>query len=173
MDAVFPRRDGAVFPHGDDEVLHPPGLEGLGDHGHVLHVDAVGDVDGVAGQDGGLVLVGGEVGGAGEQPVGHGGGWGGVDHHGDPGVVGPLGHRLDDLHRQLELHHHQVKAADLLPSQATSSTVMAKLAPGQTVMRFWAPCSVTSRVMWPTPEDSWGPLTHGTRPHRQRQRYPS
>ena len=34
---------------------------------------------------------------------------------GDPGVVGPLGHRLDDLHRQLELHHHQVKAADLLP----------------------------------------------------------
>lgn len=67
------------------------------------------------GQDGGLVLVGGEVGGAGEQPVGHGGGWGGVDHHGDPGVVGPLGHRLDDLHRQLELHHHQVKAADLLP----------------------------------------------------------
>ena len=41
-------------------------------------------------------------------------------------------------------------------SQARSSTVRVKLAPGQTVMRFLAPSSVTSRVMWPTPEDSLG-----------------
>ena len=37
--------------------------------------------------------------------------------------------------------------------QATSSTVSVRLAPGMTTMRFWAVCSVTSSVTWPTPEE--------------------
>ena len=41
-------------------------------------------------------------------------------------------------------------------SQAMCSCFMVKLAPGQTVIRFLALCSVISRVMWPTPEDSSG-----------------
>ena len=150
VDAVLARHDGAVLPHGDDQVLHAPVMEGAGHDGHVVHVDAVGHVDGVVGQDGGLVLVGGDIGGAGEQLVGQGGGGSGVDHDDDPGVVGPLGHRLDDGHGQLELHHHQVIPADLV------------LQPGQVVHRQGkvGPGADGDAVLGPVVGDLQGDVAH-------------
>ena len=115
MDPAPARRDGAVLPQGDNEIFHPAGLERPGDQGHVLHIDAAGYIDGMSGQNGRLVLVGGQIGGAGQQPIGHGGGRGGIDHHRHTGVLRPLCHRFDDLHLKLKLHHHHIIVPDLLP----------------------------------------------------------
>ena len=114
MDTVLAGHHGAVFTHSNDEVLHALGLESLGDDLDVFKVDAVGDINGVVGQDSGLVLIGRKVGGAGEQPIGQGSGRSGVDHDNNTRVVGPLSHCLNNRHGQFKLHHDQIVVADLI-----------------------------------------------------------
>ena len=99
---------GAVLTHGDDQLADAPVLKPTGYGLHVLHVDAIGYIDLVAGHESGLMLVGGQVGHIGQQLVGQRGCWGGVQHHGDSRGLGPLGHGLNNVHRQLQLHEANV-----------------------------------------------------------------